>query len=155
MATAEAVVDQVADLAAAVEPMSSLQIKVPGMWVNKNCTRCRAPTIAKPQQSCHRSHANFTRVFCRTSYVRSAAEALWLDEGRALRKTLSASIRDCYGHAEHCRRWANEQSDPLLRQDFLDCERRWLLLARGYELAERMEALSKGLPPRKQIKVAA
>ena len=87
--------------------------------------------------------------------VRSAAEALWRDEGCALRKTLSESIRDCYGHAERCRRRANEQSDPLLRQDFLDCERRWLLLARGYELAERMEALSVGLPPRKQIKVAA
>jgi hypothetical protein len=37
----------------------------------------------------------------------------------------------------------------------LDCERRWLLLARGYELAERMEAMSKGLPPGKHTKVAA
>ncbi len=87
--------------------------------------------------------------------VRSAAEALWLDEGRALRNSLSDNIRDCYGRAEHCRRRANEQSDPLLRQDFLDCERRWLLLARGYELAERMEALSKGLPQTKRVKVAA
>jgi hypothetical protein len=50
---------------------------------------------------------------------------------------------------------AKEQSDPLLRQDFLDCERRWLLLARGYELAERMEALSKGLPPARRVKAAA
>jgi hypothetical protein len=87
--------------------------------------------------------------------VRSAAEALWRDEGCALRKTLSESIRDCYGHAEHCRRRANEQSDQLLRQDFLDCERRWLLLARGYELAERMEALSRGLPAPKPFKAAA
>ncbi len=84
--------------------------------------------------------------------VRSAAEALWLNEGRALHNSLSDNIRDCYGHAEHCRR---RQSDPLLRQDFLDCERRWLLLARGYELAERMEALSKGLPQTKRVKVAA
>jgi hypothetical protein len=71
-----------------------------------------------------------------------------------LRKT-SESIRDCYARAEHCRRRAQEQSDPLLRQDFLDCERRWLLLARGYELAERTEALSMGLPPRKPVEVAA
>ena len=60
-----------------------------------------------------------------------------------MRNVLGESIRDCYGHAEHCRRRAKEQSDPLLRQDFLDCERRWLLLARGYELAERLEALSR------------
>jgi hypothetical protein len=83
----------------------------------------------------------------------NAAEALWRDEGCALRKALGKNIRDCYGHAEHCRRRAKEQSDPLLRQDFLDCERRWLLLARGYELAERMEALSKG--PAKRVKAAA
>ena len=60
-----------------------------------------------------------------------------------MRNVLGESIRDCYGHAERCRRRAKEQSDLLLRQDFLDCERRWILLARGYELAERMEALSK------------
>jgi hypothetical protein len=79
--------------------------------------------------------------------------ALWRDEGCGLRKVLGENIRDCYGHAEHCRRRAKEQSDPLLRQDFLDCERRWLLLARGYELAERMEALSKA--PAKRVKAAA
>lgn len=72
-----------------------------------------------------------------------------------MRNSLSDNIRDCYGHAEHCRRRAKEQSDALLRQDFLDCERRWLLLARGYELAECMETLSKGLPQAKQVKVAA
>lgn len=87
--------------------------------------------------------------------LRSAAEAVWRDEGCALRNILSENIRDCYGRAEHCRRRAKEQSDPLLRQDFLDCERRWLLLARGYELAERTEALSKGLPPARRVKVAA
>src|SRR5262249_31897976 len=87
--------------------------------------------------------------------VRSAAEVLWRDEGCALRNVLRDNIRDCYGHAEHCRRRAKEQSDPLLRQDFLDCERRWLLLARGYELAERLEALPIGLPPAKRVKAPA
>lgn len=87
--------------------------------------------------------------------LRSVVEALWRNEGRALRNSLSDNIRDCYGHADHCRRRAKEQSDPLLRQDFLDCERRWLLLAHGYELAERLEALSKGLPPALRAKVAA
>jgi hypothetical protein len=86
--------------------------------------------------------------------VRSAAEALWRNEGCALRN-LRENIRVCYSRAEHCRRRAIEQSDPGLRQDFLDCERRWLLLARGYELSEQMEALSKGLPAGKQVKAAA
>ena len=87
--------------------------------------------------------------------VRLAAEALWRNEGRALRKVLSDNIRDCYSHAEHCRRRADEQNDPTLRQDFLDCERRWLSLARGYDLAERREALCKNLPESKTVKTAA
>ena len=65
-------------------------------------------------------------------------------EGRAVFENLSENIRECYRHAENCRREAKEQRDPVFRRDFLDCERRWLLLARGYELAERMEALSQG-----------
>ena len=84
----------------------------------------------------------------------SAVEALWRDEGCALRNILSETIRDCYGRAEHCQRRAKEQSDPILRQDFLDCERRWLLLARGYELAECMETTAKG-PNGKRLKAAA
>jgi hypothetical protein len=72
-----------------------------------------------------------------------------------LRTCLTESIRDCYRHADRCRHRAQEQSDALLRQDFLDCERRWLLLARGYELAERMEVLSKSLPAANRTKAAA
>jgi hypothetical protein len=70
-------------------------------------------------------------------------------------KILIDNISDCYRHAERCRRKAKEQSDPLLRQDFLDCERRWLLLARGYELARRMEAFAQGAPASKRLKDAA
>ena len=65
-------------------------------------------------------------------------------EGRALFGNLSENIRECYRHAENCRREAKEQRDPVFRQDFLDCERRWLLLARGYALAERTEAFAQG-----------
>jgi hypothetical protein len=83
-----------------------------------------------------------------------AAEARWL-EGSALRNELTEKIRDCYRHAEFCRGRAKQHGNSLLRQDFLDCERRWLLLARGYELAERMEALSRGLPGPKPFKAAA
>jgi hypothetical protein len=54
-------------------------------------------------------------------------------------QNLSEQIRDCYVHAEDGSRQAKEQCDPQLRDNFLDCERRWLKLARGYELAERFE----------------
>jgi hypothetical protein len=72
-----------------------------------------------------------------------------------LRNAPIENIRDCYRHAEFCRDRAKQQSDSRLRQDFLDCERRWLLLARGYELAERMEALSKSLPAANRAQAAA
>jgi hypothetical protein len=84
-----------------------------------------------------------------------AAEARWHDEGCAVRNALTENIGECYRHAEFCRGRAKEQSDSVLRQDFLDCERRWLLLARGHEFAQRMEALSKGLPSSERIKAAA
>ncbi len=64
-------------------------------------------------------------------------------EGRALQKNLRENIRECYRHAEYCARKAREQLDPVFREDFLDSRRRWLVLARGYELAERLEVLSR------------
>jgi hypothetical protein len=75
-------------------------------------------------------------------------------EGCALGNNLTKNIRECYRHAENCRRKAKEQSNPVFQQDFLDRERRWLLLGRGYELAERMETVAKG-PNGKRLKVAA
>jgi hypothetical protein len=55
---------------------------------------------------------------------------------------LSEQIRDCYAHAEECARKAADQTDPQLKQDFLDMERRWLTLAKSYELSERLEDFS-------------
>jgi len=51
----------------------------------------------------------------------------------------------------------NTNADAADGLYFLDCERRWLLLARGYELAVRIEALARGTPavPVGQIKAAA
>lgn len=53
-------------------------------------------------------------------------------------ENLNQDIRDCLQHAEDCAREAREQFDPALRQDFLDTARRWLFLARSYELAGTM-----------------
>jgi hypothetical protein len=55
---------------------------------------------------------------------------------------LSQQIRDCYAHAEDCARKAAAQTDPQLKQDFLDMERRWLALAKSYELSQRLEDFS-------------
>jgi hypothetical protein len=51
---------------------------------------------------------------------------------------LSEQMRDCLQHAEDCARKAAAHTDPTLKQDFLDSERRWLLLARSYEFTQRL-----------------
>ncbi len=55
---------------------------------------------------------------------------------------MSEQIRECLRHAENCARQAAAQSSPSLKEDFLDMERRWLLLARSYELTERVTDFS-------------
>ena len=52
---------------------------------------------------------------------------------------LSDQIRDCYAHAEECARKAAAQTDRRLKQDFLDMEKRWLSLAKSYELSEQLD----------------
>jgi hypothetical protein len=46
-------------------------------------------------------------------------------------ESLNEQIRECYEHAEECAQKAAAQTDPGLKQDFLDMERRWLALARS------------------------
>ena len=55
---------------------------------------------------------------------------------------LSEQIRECLEHAEECARKAGAQTDPKIKADFLDLERRWLLLARSYEFTERLTDFS-------------
>lgn len=58
-------------------------------------------------------------------------------------ENVSEQIRECYEHAEECARKAAAQTNPGLRQDFLDMERRWLTLARSYEFTQRLGDFSK------------
>lgn len=51
---------------------------------------------------------------------------------------LSEQIRECLRHAEDCARNAAAQTDPKLKEDFFDMERRWLFLARSYEFTDRV-----------------
>jgi hypothetical protein len=64
------------------------------------------------------------------------------EEPAAMLNNLSEQIRDCYAHAEECARKAAAQTDPGLKQDFLDMEKRWLSLAKSYELSERLDDFS-------------
>ena len=52
---------------------------------------------------------------------------------------LSDQIRECLQHAEDCARKAAEQPDASrLKQDFLNLEKRWLDLSRGFQLGEQL-----------------
>lgn len=51
---------------------------------------------------------------------------------------LRDDIAECYRHADACAQRAKGEPDARLRQDFLDWERRWLLLARSHELTEQL-----------------
>jgi len=53
-------------------------------------------------------------------------------------QSLSKEIRDCYRLAEECGRLAQTALTEAGKADYLDMERRWLSLARSYELAERI-----------------
>ena len=56
--------------------------------------------------------------------------------------SVSREASECRLYAKQCARKARLQSDPQLRQDFLDMEQRWLNLARCYEFPERLEFLA-------------
>ncbi len=56
--------------------------------------------------------------------------------------TTNKDARECRFHAEHCEDKARLQSDPQLRQDFLEMQQRWLSLARSYEFLDRLQLLS-------------
>jgi hypothetical protein len=56
---------------------------------------------------------------------------------------LSEQIQDCYAHAADCARKAAAQTDPRLKQDFLDMEQRWLALAKSYEISQRLDAFTE------------
>jgi len=62
--------------------------------------------------------------------------------GRVVLNNLSKQICECYRHAEDCARKAAAQTDPKIKADFLDSERRWLVLAQSYEFTERLTDFS-------------
>ena len=55
---------------------------------------------------------------------------------------LSEQMRQCLLHAEGCAQQAAVQTDPELKQDFLDMEQHWLFLARSYGFTDRLTVFS-------------
>ena len=66
----------------------------------------------------------------------------------------SEHIRECLEHAEDCARKAAAQTDPRLKEDFLDMERRWLFLARSYEFTENLVDFSHETEPKRPRRIA-
>jgi hypothetical protein len=57
-------------------------------------------------------------------------------------QNLSREIRDCYGHAEECKRLAATALTDDSKASFLEMERRWFFLARSYEFVERLSSFT-------------
>jgi hypothetical protein len=55
---------------------------------------------------------------------------------------ISIQARECRQYAEQCARSAQSQSDPQVRQSYLEMQKRWLGLASSYEFSEQLEFLS-------------
>jgi len=58
-------------------------------------------------------------------------------------QNLSEEIRECYRHAEECKRGAESARDAVTSADFLAMESRWLGLAHSYEFAERLSKFTE------------
>ena len=54
---------------------------------------------------------------------------------------LSATDEWIYQQADHCARQADAQTDPTVKQQFLELKRLWLLLARSCDFTERLGGL--------------
>ena len=67
-------------------------------------------------------------------------------------QNLSKDIRECYLHAEECKRHADTAMTPAAKSDFLDMEHRWLSLAHSYEFAERLSNFTEPFRKRGQQK---
>ena len=65
-------------------------------------------------------------------------------QSRSRRLVPSNEIRECCRHAEEARREADAATDQSARENFLDIEREWLLLARIYEREAARKNREKG-----------
>ena len=57
---------------------------------------------------------------------------------------LNQETREWYLQAVHCAQQADAQTDPKIRQQFLELERLWLTLALSFEFTESQTDLRSG-----------
>jgi PAS domain S-box-containing protein len=63
-------------------------------------------------------------------------------------QSLSKRIQLCYERAAEARQRAEEMRDARQKADFLNAERRWLLLARSYQLSDSLKDFVRAIPDR-------
>jgi len=68
-------------------------------------------------------------------------------------QNLSEQVRECLRRAEECAQQAKHQCDPKLAGDYLDLERRWLGLARSYQLGEQLESFTSHYKKRRPSEI--
>ncbi len=51
---------------------------------------------------------------------------------------LAEQVADCHRRARESRLRAEAATDPALKQDYLNLERRWMMLAESYQLSQRV-----------------
>lgn len=51
---------------------------------------------------------------------------------------LAEKVADCHRRARDARQRADAATDPVLKQDYLNLERRWMMLAESYQFTERV-----------------
>jgi PAS domain S-box-containing protein len=61
-------------------------------------------------------------------------------------RSLSKQIQLCYERAAEVKRRAEETSDLKVKAEFLNTEKRWLLLAHSYQLSERLKDFVNAIP---------
>jgi hypothetical protein len=65
---------------------------------------------------------------------------------------ISIQARECRQYAEQCARNAQSQSNPQVRQSYLEMQKRWLGLASSYEFSEQLEFLSSVEMKNKEVR---
>ena len=66
---------------------------------------------------------------------------------------LGEQAHECRLYADHCAAKAELQTDPKLRQVYLNMQQRWLSLARSYEFSEQLEFLSAAEEKNKETRL--
>jgi hypothetical protein len=66
---------------------------------------------------------------------------LRLSQGAVMIRKLSNEISEWYHLAEQAREWAEEATDPRIRQDYLSVERSWLV--RSYDFSESLTRFTR------------